>query len=217
MTASRRAYLPALRFRALTPLYDRVLRVLLPEERMKAMLIYQASPQPGERVLDLSCGTGTLTLALKRACPEAHVVGVDADPDALAIARSKAREANLDIELRQSFAHDTGYEERSFSIIFSSLMFHHLATEAKMRTLNHAYALLRDGGELHVLDWGKAQNVAMRAAFLTVQARDGFATTNDNVRGLLPKMMHNARFREITETVRLPTVLGTISMHRARR
>ena len=39
----------------------------------------QANVQPGDRILDVGCGTGTLAVLLKQAVPEAHVVGLDAD------------------------------------------------------------------------------------------------------------------------------------------
>lgn len=53
-------YVPALRFHWLTRFYDPLIRVTLREDRFKALLVEQAVPQPGDRILDLGCGTGTL-------------------------------------------------------------------------------------------------------------------------------------------------------------
>ena len=82
-------YLPALRFSSLTCLYDSVMRLLLKDEVFKRRLVAQVKPLPDQRILDVGCGTGTLTLLLKRAAPNAVVIGLDADPTMLRIARTK--------------------------------------------------------------------------------------------------------------------------------
>lgn len=83
-------YISALRCRALTRFYDPLLALVLREEVWKSQLVEQAALGPGMRALDLGCGTGTLTILLARSCPEASVVGLDADPDVLERAREKA-------------------------------------------------------------------------------------------------------------------------------
>ena len=83
-------YIPALRFKWLTPFYDPLLKWGMREENFKRRLVAQANIRPGSRVLDLGCGTGTLTILVKRIIPEAEVTGLDGDPAVLQIAGQKA-------------------------------------------------------------------------------------------------------------------------------
>lgn len=214
MTTSPSSYIPALRYRFLTRFYDPVLR-LFDEDRFKRALVEQASVAPGHRVLDLGCGTGTLTILVKQACPDATVVGLDGDPDVLARAREKARAAGVTIEFHEGMAFDPPYPPGSFDRVVSSLVFHHLVTADKRRTLARMCELLRPDGELHVADWGEAKSPLMRVAFLGVQLLDGFATTNDNVRGLLVPFMKEAGFSSVDETRRWSTIFGPLSLYRA--
>ncbi len=210
-------YIRALRYRWLTRFYDRIVRALVKEQTCKRRLVTQSGLVAGQRVLDLGCGTATLTIMLKERCPGAHVIGLDADPDILSLARTKAQAASVDIEFHQGMAHAPPFAPASFDRILSSLLFHHLTSTEKSKALGSARELLRPGGELHVLDWGKAQNLLMRFAFLSVQFLDGFATTTDNVRGRLIPLMREARFNEVAECHRETTLLGTLSFYRAVR
>lgn len=207
-------FIPALRFRGLTRFYDGLIRATLKEEAFKARLIRQARIEPGHRVLDLGCGTGTLTVMAKRAHPEATVIGLDADPETLDIARAKADQSGVTIELRHGRATEPPFEPGSFDRVISSLVLHHLTTDDKRQALVAAKKLLRHPGELHVADWGRAQNLPMRVAFLAVQLLDGFATTTDNVRGRIPELMTEAGFRAVEETHREVTVFGTLSLYK---
>ena len=207
------AYIPALRFHWLTRYYDPLLRALLRERRFKARLVRQVCPGAGERVLDLGCGTGTLTAMLERAYPGAHIAGLDADPAALAIARAKVAAADLCVGSAVSPPFAAG----SFDRVVSSLLFHHLTSDEKRRALRAALALLRPGGELHMADWGRARDPAMRLAFLGVQLLDGFRTTADNARGRLPRLIAEAGFAPVAETYRLRTAFGPLCIYRAIR
>lgn len=129
MSDGPKAYVPALGFRSLTRFYDPILRLTLREDKFKTLLVQQAAVHAGQRVLDLGCGTATLTIMLKQACPGAVIVGLDADPDALEIARKKVSEAGVEVELREGTAFEPPFGAKSFDRVVSSLVFHHLSTE----------------------------------------------------------------------------------------
>ncbi|MGE0682512.1 MAG: class I SAM-dependent methyltransferase [Candidatus Binatia bacterium] len=215
MNKAARVYIPALRFRWLTRFYDPVVQTLLRERGFKQRLVEQAGLQPGHRVLDLGCGTATLSIMLKSTCPEATVVGLDGDPEILSIARQKISAARVEIALHEGMAFVPPFAPQSFDRVLASLVFHHLTTEDKRRTFTQVRALLCPGGELHIADWGKAQNPLMRLAFLGVQLLDGFQTTADNVYGRLIPLMREAGFASVAETHHAMTPLGTLSLYRA--
>jgi ubiquinone/menaquinone biosynthesis C-methylase UbiE len=209
--------IPALRFHALTRFFDPVVRVTTRERTFKKHLVKQVALRPGHRVVDIGCGTATLAIELKRMCPQAEVHGVDGDEQVLELARRKVDDARVDVELHRALAWELPFADGSIDRVVSSLMFHHLHRDAKHDALLACHRALKSGGELHIADWGRAHGIAMRAAFLGVQLLDGFATTHDHVAGRLPRFIAEAGFSDVTETRRLRTPLGTLSLYRARR
>lgn len=212
-----REYIPALRLRFLTPIYDRLLALLIPERTYKEALVAQANLQPGDRVLDVGCGTGTLTILAKSTQPRATLVGLDADPQILALAGAKARAAGVEIELCRSLADQAPFPAGSFSRVVSSLFFHHLEVDAKRAVLRKLFELLRPGGELHLGDWAKPSGLVMRAAFFPVRLLDGLAPTADHAAGRFPELVTEVGFRDVQETRRFDTLCGTLSLLRASR
>lgn len=210
-------YIPALRYDLLTRFFDPVVRVTTRERRFKQLLVEQVALQPEQRVLDVGCGTGTLAIDLARSCPGTEVHGIDGDRRVLALARAKIASANVEVTLHQGMAWELPFLGASLDRTVSSLVFHHLDREAKVRTLRELHRVLVPGGELHIADWGRAHGLGMRAAFLAVQLLDGFETTTDSVTGVLPQLIKHAGFANVEETHRLRTPLGTISLYRATR
>jgi ubiquinone/menaquinone biosynthesis C-methylase UbiE len=128
-------YIPALSYDALTPFYDTVVRWTTREKLFKTALVEQARIEAHHRVLDLACGTGTLTILLKRNAPQSEIVGIDGDPKILKLAREKARAGNFDIRFDEGMSFDLPYADETFDRVVSSLFFHHLTRKNKLKTL----------------------------------------------------------------------------------
>lgn len=217
MCQNQDKYVPALGYNWLTRVYDPVVRLTTRENTFKAALLQQARIEDSHRVLDLGCGTATLTIAIKLAHPKAEVVGLDGDPVVLEKGSTKAQIAGARIIFDKGLSYQMPYPDNSFDRVVSSLVFHHLTREKKLRTLGEVWRVLKPGGELHIGDWGGAQNMLLRLAFLAVQLLDGFETTTDNVNGLLPRFMNETGFQGVEETRRYTTMLGTLSLYRAHK
>ncbi len=209
-------YVPALGFRWLTPAYDRVVALTTRERTFKSALVAQAALKAADEVLDLACGTATLTLMAWRAQPGARFTGLDGDPQMLERARTKSSQGGADIRFDVGMSDALPYADAAFDKVVCSLFLHHLHRDAKLATLREVRRVLKAGGELHLADWGRAANPLMRAAFFGIQLLDGFPNTADNVAGRLPDFMREAGFSDVAETQQFSTAFGTMSLYRAR-
>jgi SAM-dependent methyltransferase len=210
------SYLPALSFHSLTRFYDPLIRLTMRERTFKSRLIQAADIRPRATVLDLGCGTGTLALMLKESCPQARVIGLDGDPEILAIARRKFEAKGVEVELQEGLAFALPFEDGAFNRVVSSLVFHHLATSDKVRSLKEVHRVLKADGEIHIADWGKPHNTLMQLAALPLRAFDG-ETTRINIEGRLPELMRDGGFLDVRETHRWMTLFGTLSFYRGTR
>ncbi len=206
-------FIPALRFHQLTRFYDPVVRITSRELRLKQHLVAGLGAAP-TTILDLGCGTGTLLTLVRERYPTADLVGLDADAEMLSRASDRL---NTGARLVQGDATEPELPEGSFDRVISSLMFHHLTRDQKLRALRAVRALLSPGGEFHLADWGAAHGTLMRLAFVAVQLLDGFETTRDHVRGELPELMRRTGFSDVELTFRQRTPLGSQMVLKAHR
>ncbi len=70
------------------------------DKAIREKLIGMAEPAPGEKVLDVGCGTGTLAIAIKRQMGIGEVYGIDASPEMVQFAKEKSAKDNSDIDFR---------------------------------------------------------------------------------------------------------------------
>jgi ubiquinone/menaquinone biosynthesis C-methylase UbiE len=161
MAKSERAYIPAAGRDLFLPLYDFITKLMGADEARRALLA-QANLEPGHRVLDIGCGTGTLVAELKREFPEVEVVGLDPDAKALARARRKANSAAVSIQFDQGFSHALPYSSASFDRVFSSFMLHHLPDDEKDETFREIVRVLKPGGRLLLLDFEAPESTKHR-------------------------------------------------------
>ncbi len=207
-------YIPALSYNRLTPLFDPLIRWSMRELELKCRMIAQARIEAGHRVLDLGCGTATLTILLKQTNSDAEVVGIDGDFKILAIAEAKAAKAGVNLALDQGMAFDLPYPDSSFDRVVSSLVLHHLTTENKRCTFKEIFRVLRPGGELHVLDFGQPHNLCTSIVSHLTQRLEEAA---DNIQGLLPEMLREAGLEQVEVKERFTTIFGPLALYQARR
>lgn len=207
-------FIPAMHFHWLTPLFDWIANTTLPDRELKERLIDQARIESGHRVLDLSCGTATLALLIKQRHPEAGAIGLDIDPEILKIAHNKVLKAGLEIDLHRGTATRLPYPDASFDRVLSSFAIHHLTYQDKQRAAQEIFRILRQGGELHVLDFGKPRTTyCVGISYLLRWVEE----LMENIKGLLPMIFSNAGFEDVEECCHQATLFGSVSLYRARK
>jgi ubiquinone/menaquinone biosynthesis C-methylase UbiE len=208
---SEERYLPGMSKNWLLPLYDPLVRMLRIESHHRR-LVDLAAFEPGERVLEIGCGTGNLALLIKRLHPTADVVGIDPDDKALARARRKAMRGRLAVRFDHGFAQHLPYGDTSFDCVASAFMFHHLGAEVKRAVLAEVLRVLTPDGRLRLVDFGGA-----------IERSDGFMARlqhrNKHLAGNLgeriPEIMREAGLHEADEIEHRVTRLGRITFYGA--
>jgi SAM-dependent methyltransferase len=211
-SALDRRYLPGMGLGWLLPLYDPFTR-LIGIEPAHRELAGQAELGSAQRVLEIGCGTGNLSLLVKRMHPHLEVVGLDPDPKALARARRKARSAGLMLQLDRGFADQLPYPDRSFDRVLSALMFHHLDADLRTASLREVRRVLRPEGSLHLMDLG-GDSHHLRG--LTRFARRSHML-QDNWDDRIPALLRDAGFSEPARTGQLTKHIGSLMYYRATR
>ena len=183
MSKANDEYIPALSYRFLTPFYDFIQKYVVRDVRYKSLLIAQANIRAGHHVLDLGCGTGTLAIMAKQTQSAAEVTGLDADPDMLKVAIYKSSLLNEPVKFDVGFTTKLPYPDQSFDRVLSSIMIHHLKTPDKWQTAREVHRVLKPGGQLHIIDFGKP--VTWYGKLLGPLLHK-LEEANDNVEGKLP-------------------------------
>ncbi len=202
-------YIPAAGQDWLLPFYDSFSH-WLGVERIHTRLLRQAAIRPGHRVLEIGCGTGNMTLLVKRRDPEVEVIGIDPDPKALVQAQHKAGQVGVSLPLTLSYAQALPYPDGSFDRVLSAFMFHHIPAHAKLDVLREARRVLKGGGSLHLVDFVPADDssAGVLSRFLHHSHDTRFATADT-----VPLMMKEAGFAVVTESNHFSLPVGRIASY----
>ncbi len=152
----KRKIIPAAHFHFLNPFYDILCELFGFGRRMRKQII----PLMNIRgtVLDAGCGTGSLAIDVKQTHARATVTGIDADQSILDFARKKAEKQGVMIPFRQCFLQKLPFSDRTFDVVYSSFVFHHLTSQDKRKALIEIKRVLKKNGIFYLIDIGRPSN-----------------------------------------------------------
>ncbi|NIO20475.1 MAG: methyltransferase domain-containing protein [Candidatus Aenigmarchaeota archaeon] len=143
--------------------YDRGIRILTLGRLDKAYDYLTSHIKKGQKVLDIGCGTGALTL--RAAQNNAKVKGIDVNPQMLEIAQNRATEANLtqNIKLCEMGVAELGSEEsESYDVVMSGLCFSELTEDELIYILKEIKRILKPEGLLLIADEVRPNSIIKR-------------------------------------------------------
>jgi ubiquinone/menaquinone biosynthesis C-methylase UbiE len=219
-TGEDREFLPAMTRPALLRFYDPISR-LLGARDVQWQLVAQAGIEPGATVVEIGCGTGNVLLLAARVVPDAIVIGLDPDADALARADRKLRRAGLAARLDRGYADRLPYDDASVHRVLSAFMLHHLPPDQQQAALHEVHRVLAPGGRVHLVDFDGGRPTPPRALRLLHR---GHVRTHAHVHAAspddpeaVPAALHDAGFAEVARIGHGTTAFGRHTFHRATR
>ena len=117
-------------------------------------LVKEAALKPGEHVLDVGCGPGTLALLMAtKVAPGGEVVGIDASPQMIERATQKAKKAAAGARFEVAAIESLPLVDASFDASTSTFMLHHLPHDVQTKGLAEVRRVLKPGGQLLIADF----------------------------------------------------------------
>jgi ubiquinone/menaquinone biosynthesis C-methylase UbiE len=142
-------------------------------------LIQSAKPMTGERVLDVGCGTGIVArLVTPMVEPAGQVVGLDANPNMLAVARAVSERQHLATQWREGSAEALPFPDESFDLV--TCQFALMFFEDRRAALLEMYRVLRANGRLALSVWHSFdQHPFYRRLDEAIERRSGLSGVRD--------------------------------------
>jgi ubiquinone/menaquinone biosynthesis C-methylase UbiE len=125
------------------------------ERAFRRKILSIAGLSPGQSILDVGCGTGTLAILAKQHAGATGVVqGIDASPEMIARARRKAKSAKVDVSFETAVVESLPFPAGQFDVVLSTLMLHHLPRAVREQCAREMRRVIKPGGRVVVVDFG---------------------------------------------------------------
>jgi len=174
------------------------------EKKARAGLIDEVTFQPGERILDMCCGTGNATfITAEKAPADVRITGLDLSTGQIRVATRKNRFPNVDFIAADATSID--FPDCAFDKVFIPHAVHEMFHDLRMRVLREARRVLRDGGQLIVLELDSPDSLLLRLLsglwlFYWLPFNFETPTRREMLRIGLENEVREAGFRNVTKT-----------------
>jgi ubiquinone/menaquinone biosynthesis C-methylase UbiE len=160
--------------------------------------------KPGDCVLEVGCGTGTLTLAAKRkAGPSGNVFGIDIIPGMIEASQRKAAQANEEITFQLGSFDEIPFSDNTFDVVMCSFMIFHTSEMVRRKGVAEIHRVLKPQGRLLVLDLALPPQGLSRAIAKTLFG----GMLQHDLRELIP-LMEASGFSEVETAPAKFRILG---------
>ncbi len=123
------------------------------EGALREMTVKLAPVKPGDCVLEVGCGTGSLTIAAKKqAGTSGKVFGIDIIPGMIELSRQKAAQAHEEITFQLGSIADIPFPSNQFDVVLCSFMIFHMSEMTRQKGIAEIYRVLKPQGRFLVLD-----------------------------------------------------------------
>ncbi len=174
--------------------------------RSDGAILRRAGVGAGDRVLDVGTGPGYLALAASHLVgPGGSATGIDASPEMIMRASERAAREGSAAEFTVASAALLPFDDGSFDVVVSRLVFHHLTGELKALALAEILRVLRPGGRLLIAD------MASRAARSGHHLLAHVIGTHPQMDQSLERLVWDAGFRDVRRGPLLHGVLAGVA------
>ncbi|MBN2694029.1 class I SAM-dependent methyltransferase [bacterium] len=183
---------PALRIN----FYDLVMQKLLPfNDSFYKQLMLQTDMKNGETVLDLGCGTGSLSIFMQKAHPQSKIFGIDASEAMIAECEKKRKVGLSEAIFKQSSAENLPFDDETFDSVVASFLLSYIPQTIKPTVLKEVFRVLKPHGKLIIIDPNKQYGLKKVWNLINYIPNPFFV--EDGLEGNYLQMLEEAEFSEI--------------------
>ncbi len=159
------------------------------------MVVEMAMIKPGDKVLDVGCGSGNLTLTAKKYTGKSgSVYGIAAAPEMIEVARKKASQLRTEVVFDVGLIEKLPFADATFDVVISRLVIHHLPDDLKRQSFTEILRVLKPGGTLFIADFKPPTNPLLAHAASVFLGHEMMQRSDVS---LIPPMLMEAGFIDV--------------------
>jgi len=167
-------------------------------EKIWNRLITASELKPSEKVIDVGCGSGKLTLMIAKKLKDGgEVIGIDASENMINECTRSGLHKEYPVKFQVGLMEKLSFADNYFDVVITSLAIHHVPKDVKFAAFKEFSRVLKTGGRLLILDHGKPYRLGLKFLFFPMRWNI-LEFQAENFRGEIPNMIKSV-FHNVEE------------------